>query len=184
MSPRTLGSPGADSKEDGGACAPQPTLGGPGSALRTLPPPLPAAGVQPRPEEPAPGGPAPRPQRPGSHALTWGRGPRLRLGAGGLPERTKGPGNSQAAQAPEDGSPGGHPGAGNLPWRRLWAGCHGEAAGRAGNSGLRTAQNRTKALKPPGALHPVGTGNSQDCGQGWGGGEAGESRVEKTWPVH
>lgn len=119
----------------------------------------------PDPKNLPPGGPAPRPRRPGSRALTWGGAPQLGLGAGGLPKRTKGPGNLRAAQAPEDGSPGGHPGVGKLPWRRRWAGCQGEAAGWAGTCRLRTAQNKAKAPKPPGALQPVGTWSSQDSGR-------------------
>lgn len=165
MSPGTLALPTADSKQDGGASAPQATLGGPGSALRERPPLLPAAGTQPRPEEPAPwraGAPPTQARKPRPHL---GGAPQLGLEAGGLPKRTKGPGNSRAAQAPEDGSPGGHPGVGKLPWRRRWAGCQGEAAGWAGTCRLRTAQNKAKAPKPPGALQPVGTWSSQDSGR-------------------
>lgn len=154
----------ADSEQAGGASGLQPTLRARLRAAQPPPPPA-AAGTQPRPEEPAPAG---APPRPGSHARTWGEDPGWDGDEGGLPKRTKGPGNSRAAQAPKEGAPRDaqetpwEAAPGRVPGRGWWGGAGSDQLRTA-----RTAQRRRGDREQPGQWPKSSTFEGGDGGD-WG----------------
>lgn len=112
-------------------------------------PPLPAAGAQPRPEEPAPGG---RPAHP-SREATPSLGERTPAGTGGRGTAREDQGAWELAGCPVSG--GGEPL--GTPRRRESPGGGSGHDAKGGGLGCReqgagAARNRTKAPPPPGAL--------------------------------
>lgn len=152
--------PTADSKQDGGASASQATLGGPGSALRKRPPLLPAAGTQPRPEEPAP-------WRAGAPP-TQARKPRPHLG-GSTPTGTGSRGAAQEDQGAWElaGCPG------SRGWEsrgtpRRWETPLEAALGRMPGRGCRVGRDLPAENSPEqgkGTKAPRGTATSGDMEQ-------------------